>query len=90
MVVVELQCLILTGSKLNARDQYGCTALYFACKHGHPHVARLLISAGADLNIADTKGYTPLASKLLRFCGFSDYLQVFILLSDIFSLLSLV
>ena len=55
------------GSRLDARDQYGCTALYFAAKHGHPHVVRQLISAGADLNIADTKGYTPLASEFQTF-----------------------
>jgi len=53
----------VSGCKLDARDQYGCTAVYFAAKFGHVDVVRQLISAGADLNIADTKGWTPLASE---------------------------
>ena len=48
---------------MNARDQYGCTALYFAAKYGHENVVRQLITAGADLNIADTKGFTPLTGR---------------------------
>ena len=54
------------GCRLNVRDQYGCTALYFAAKNGFFEVARCLVAAGADLNIADTKGWTPLSSTFER------------------------
>jgi len=56
-------CVCVAGCKVDARDQYGCTAVYFAAKLGHADVVRQLIIAGADLNVADTKAWTPLASK---------------------------
>lgn len=46
---------------LNNVDKDGCTALHYACIRGYPAVIiTLLIIAGANLNIANRKGITPL------------------------------
>ena len=47
---------------VNARERlYGRTALMIAALEGHLDVARLLIEAGADLNIADGENSTALS-----------------------------
>ncbi|EGZ22543.1 hypothetical protein PHYSODRAFT_497418, partial [Phytophthora sojae] len=37
-----------------------CTALYIACEHGHAEVAELLVTHGADIELPDERGWTPL------------------------------
>ncbi len=53
---------IRAGSDLNAKDDYGSTALIIAATFGKTEVARVLIEAGADLNITNNDGSTALHS----------------------------
>jgi ankyrin repeat protein len=65
------------GTDVNAKTQYGATALAYACDKGHVEVVRLLIERGADVNVRDTfygeapigwassKGYTEIVKMLL-------------------------
>jgi outer membrane protein assembly factor BamB len=42
------------GVNVNARTQYGATALSFACDKGHVEVVKLLLAHKADVNVKDT------------------------------------
>ena len=46
--------LINSGAKVNARNQAGITAVFFASQMGHDEVVEYLVQNGADLSIADT------------------------------------
>ena len=51
----------LHGADPNSRDRwYGQTALMWAAAAGRVDVARLLINAGADVNVVDVEGSTAL------------------------------
>lgn len=54
-----MQALLNAGAQVDADSTYG-TALTFACGTGHLAGAKLLISLGADVNVARTDGITPL------------------------------
>ena len=43
------------------RWNYGVTALYVAAQNGHIDIAKILIEAGADVNIQDNDGETALS-----------------------------
>jgi ankyrin repeat protein len=45
---------------VNWRDSIGETALLGAAALGHAEVVRFLLGVGADCNIAESAGYTPL------------------------------
>ena len=45
---------------MNSVTKNGDTALIWAARNGHLHIVKLLISFGADINIADKKGYSAL------------------------------
>jgi len=51
---------IEAGSDLNAKDDYGSSALTIAATFGKTEVARALIEAGADLSTTNGAGATPL------------------------------
>jgi ankyrin repeat protein len=53
-------------SILNAVCNDGCTAVYAACAGHHVEAAQLLVAAGADVNIPDYQGNTPLMSATAR------------------------
>ena len=55
---------------LEARD----TALHLAARQNHGDVARLLVAAGASLNLTDHLGFTPLQSAARDGC--SDFVRV--------------
>jgi ankyrin repeat protein len=42
------------GTDVNAKTQYGATALAYAADKGHVEVVRLLLERGADANVKDT------------------------------------
>lgn len=49
-----------TINHLNAIDENGCTALYFACIHKNADIAIQLLRRDVDFTIADEDGSTPL------------------------------
>lgn len=55
-----LRALIDAGGSLDARDQYGDTALICAASTGRLGNVQLLVDAGADLEVRDTGGRTAL------------------------------
>ena len=50
----KVKRLIEEGADVNAKDNYGNTALMWASQHGYIEVAKLLIEAGADVNLRGT------------------------------------
>ena len=48
---------------MNLKDRYGSTALQLSSRNGHVEIAKTLISAGAGINIPDTKLQTPFLGK---------------------------
>lgn len=57
--------LLEQGADPEAANRYGVTALALAAQHGHVHVVRRLIEAGASVDAADTfYGMTPLTKAL--------------------------
>jgi len=48
------------GNAIDARDRTGSTALQWAIRKGHGHVIQTLIDYGANVNVTDTQGRTPL------------------------------
>ena len=54
--------LLACGScDVNARDKFGRTALYLAVEHDHVDIVKTLtLHESCRVDIADTKGYTPL------------------------------
>ena len=45
---------------MSAQEPNGWTALMFAAMHGNTEIAKMLIDAGADVNIKTKDGETPL------------------------------
>ena len=59
--VAGVQHLLTSDAKLvNARAANGATPLLWACIRGQLEVARLLVAKGADVNLAQGDGWTPL------------------------------
>jgi acetoin utilization deacetylase AcuC-like enzyme/ankyrin repeat protein len=56
--VMEL-LLGIEGIEVDAQNNYGRTPLHIAACRGNWNAARLLIGAGADVNIIDKRGFTP-------------------------------
>ena len=52
--------LISRKPNLNARDMYGNTAIALACQYGFLSIVRMLKDKGADAEIANVSGLTPL------------------------------
>ena len=56
-----MTALITVAKKgLSEKDNFGMTALMYACQNGHYETAKLLIKYGADVNIQDKFGNTAL------------------------------
>jgi hypothetical protein len=65
--VAALKTLLDKGVDVNAKTQYGATALSYACDKGHVEVVKLLLERGADVNSRDTfYGEVPLGWALMR------------------------
>jgi ankyrin repeat protein len=57
----EVSALLMKGVDVNSRDVFGDNAgLHWAASLGLAEMARLLIDNGADVNIRNEEGYTPL------------------------------
>jgi len=60
-IVEILKVLIENGANVNAVDQHrGWSAVFWATVQLNPEAVRLLVDKGADVNLADKDGYTPL------------------------------
>ena len=65
--VLEAVTAALTlGSDINAANPVGDTAVHIAAAQGYGEVVKLLASQGADLNVRNAKGLTPLAAVAAR------------------------
>ena len=51
--------LIAKYKSLNARNEFGQTALFVAVQNGNPSDVQALLGAGADPNISDQHGHSP-------------------------------
>ncbi len=58
--LAELKRLVREGVSVNDRSPFNNTALLHAAKHGKRDCVRFLMDNGADVNIANDSGYTPL------------------------------
>jgi ankyrin repeat protein len=59
-MVETLQLLLAAGSKVNEVDSQGRTALHGAAQGGRDEIVKLLAAKGADLQVKDARGFTPL------------------------------
>jgi hypothetical protein len=65
--VPKLKELLDKGADVNAKTQYGATALAYACDKGHIEVVKLLLERGANVNVKDTfYGEVPLGWALQK------------------------
>ena len=51
---------VYIGIPINVRDIYGNTLLTIACQNGNKRVAKAVLRRGADMNVRNFKGNTPL------------------------------
>jgi len=52
--------LILNGDEVNAQDVNGWSPLHFAAQEGDLEVAKILLNAGATIDLKDSNGNSPL------------------------------
>jgi ankyrin repeat protein len=65
--VEAVKSLIAKGADVNARTNYGATALHFAADRGHLEVIKALVEAGADVNAKDNfYKMPPLSMAVMR------------------------
>src|SRR5689334_12036190 len=74
--VSELAAIMSHGVDVNARNQYGTTALMRAACQGHKAVVCSLLEHGADPNIARNDKFTALA--LAAFFGHTETVRILI------------
>ncbi|XP_063817274.1 protein phosphatase 1 regulatory subunit 27 [Pseudophryne corroboree] len=58
----NLECvklLVKYGADIEQRDENGWTPLHMACSDAHPHIARYLLSLGAQKDVVNTDGEKP-------------------------------
>ncbi|XP_023313830.1 ankyrin-1-like [Trichogramma pretiosum] len=68
--------------KVDARDKSDCTPLHLASNRGHEQIAEWLLRRGADINLANAKGSTPLHLISAGKMDCADLLKTFFEISD--------
>lgn len=48
--------ILKSGTAIDARDNFGYTALHYAARNGHVDVCKLLLQMGADINAITKSG----------------------------------
>ena len=61
-----IRAILAAKGNINAKNNEGMTALFFASRSAHQNAVELLISAGADLNSKTNKGMTPLIGAAIN------------------------
>ena len=74
---VVLETMINHGADVNATIKNNRTPVMIACENGNENVINVLLSAGADPNIADADGYTCLHDAVGKGCS-KETLQVIV------------
>ena len=54
----QFQALLDAGADVNARNNYGWTALMHAARQGDPETVKLLLVKGAQVDLQDDRGWT--------------------------------
>jgi RNA polymerase sigma factor (sigma-70 family) len=62
----RLQAALAGNVDVNALDANGQTALILAIQHNHTDIVRVLLAHGANPNMADSRGFTPLRAARSR------------------------
>lgn len=53
---------------MDGTDEHGNTLLHIACQNGHKRLAKILLRGGADVNLQNMRGQSP-----LHFCFAFNY-----------------
>lgn len=61
-----VSAMIAKGADVNARNNYGWTALSHAALIGNTELVKLLLAHGADVNAHDQSGWTPLMRAAMK------------------------
>jgi ankyrin repeat protein len=61
-VLDAVSTALMQGSDINAVNPAGDTAMHIAAAQGYGEVVKLLADRGADLNVRNTRGLTPLGA----------------------------
>jgi ankyrin repeat protein len=56
----EVERILSLGVAVDARDQFGNSALTVACQNGNKRIAKMLLRQGADINQQNSKGNSPM------------------------------
>ncbi|CAB0033879.1 unnamed protein product [Trichogramma brassicae] len=76
-IINEINCPV----QVDARDKWGNTPLHWAVYHGVKNAAELLLRNGADPNVANKKGQTPLL-LVIRHREAEDWVKLLFSISD--------
>ncbi|HSS39791.1 MAG TPA: ankyrin repeat domain-containing protein [Polyangia bacterium] len=74
--VALLGLLLESKANVNARDTRGATALHVAAEEVLPEAATLLIGRGADVDLQDEEGNTPLGRAVFSARGRYDVVRL--------------
>jgi ankyrin repeat protein len=72
----EVKELLDNGANINAKDEYGNTALILAAHKGHTEIVKLLMDSGADVNAKNIFSNTPLMVASWR--GHPEVVKLFL------------
>ena len=56
----QVSALLASGAPVDAKNNYGWTALIHAARKGNADIVKLLLEKGADVNAQDDRGWTAL------------------------------
>jgi hypothetical protein len=73
----EVENLLDRGVPVNVRDQFGNTILNISCQNGHKRIMKCALRRGADMNVQNYRGNSP-----LHFCfkyGFGATLGAYLI-----------